>query len=60
VRVSLELMVYRIIHSGVEVTEWYWGIVASLHGELIEVDGLFEESCGSSRLEATKLETSGP
>jgi len=57
---SLGLVTYRIIHSGVEVTEWCGGIVASLHGELIKVDGLFEKSCGSPRLEATKLETGGP
>ena len=50
---------YRIVYSSVEVTEWCGGVVTLLHGELIEVDGLFVESRGSSRLEATKLETSG-
>ena len=53
-------MAYRIIYMGVEVTEWRGGIVASLHGQLIEVDGPFVKSCGSPRLEATKFETSGP
>ena len=53
-------MAHRIIYSSVEVTERGGGIIASLHGELIEVDGMFEEPCGSSRLEATELETSGP
>ena len=52
-------MAYRIIYGSIEVTEWCGGIVASLHGELIEIDGLFVNSCGSSRLEATKFETSG-
>ena len=53
-------MAYRIIYSSIEVTEWDGGIIASLHGELIEVDGVFEESSGSSRLEAAELEASGP
>ena len=53
-------MAYSIIYSSVEVTEWCWGIVASLHGKLIEVDGLFVKSCGGSRLQATKFKTSGP
>ena len=53
-------MTYRIIYGSVEVTEWGRGIVASLHGKLIEVDGLFVKSCGSSRLEATKFETCRP
>jgi len=53
-------MAYRVIYTSVEVTKRYGGIVASLHGELIEVDGSFVKSCGSPRLEATKFETSGP
>ena len=53
-------MAYRIIYSGVEVTKRGRGIIAPLHGELIEVDGLFVKSCGSSRLEAAKFETGGP
>jgi len=53
-------MAYRIIYISVEVTEWYGGMVASLHGQLIEVDGPLVKSCGSSRLEAAKFETSGP
>jgi hypothetical protein len=53
-------MAYRIIHSSIEVTEWCGGIVTTLHGELTEVNSLFVKSCGSSRLEATKLETGGP
>ena len=53
-------MAYCIIYSSVEVTERGRGIVASLHGELIEVNGLFVKSCGSSRLESTKLKTSRP
>ena len=53
-------MAYRVIYGSVEVTERYGGIVASLHGELVEVDGLFVESRGSSRLETTEFETSRP
>jgi hypothetical protein len=51
---------HRIIYGSIEVTEWAGGIIASLRCELIEVDGAFEESRGSSRLEAAELETSGP
>ena len=48
---------HRIIYSSIEVTEWCGGVVTSLHSELIEVDGSFVKSCGSSRLEAAKCET---
>jgi hypothetical protein len=52
-------MTYRIIYSSIEITEWCGGVVTSLHGELIEVDGGLVEPCGSSRLKAAKFETSG-
>lgn len=52
-------MTYRIIYIGVEVTEWYGGVVTSLHGELIEVDGGLVKPCRCSCLEAAKFETSG-
>ena len=51
-------MTYHIVYSGVEMTEWYRRVIPSLHGELIKVDGGFVKPCGSSRLKATKLETS--
>ena len=53
-------MTHRIIYGGVEVTEWCGGIVALLHDESIEVDGLFVKPRGSPCLEATEFETSGP
>jgi hypothetical protein len=43
VRMSLGLHDVPHYLHGVEVTEWCGGVVASLHGELIEVDGGFVE-----------------